>query len=112
MAAKEPGHAGPGRNVSHEPVDTRAPESRLAGPGAWTARDICHLSGERRRVSQLTTHNLEIMIVTQQFPGPPPAPDVVKAGAENAGHRGEDQQQSEQRHQDQRHRVAVPDNVH
>ena len=52
------------------------------------------------------------MIVTQQFPGPPPAPDVVKAGAENAGHRGEDQQQSEQRHQDQRHRVAVPDNVH
>ena len=55
MAAKEPGHVGPGRNVSHEPVDTRAPESRLAGPGAWTARDICHLSGERRRVSQLTS---------------------------------------------------------
>ena len=46
MVASEPGHAGPGRNVSHEPVETRAPGSRGAGPGAWLARDICHLSGE------------------------------------------------------------------
>lgn len=46
MVASEPGHAGPGRNVSHEPVETRAPESRGAGPGVWLARDICHLSGE------------------------------------------------------------------
>ena len=53
MVASEPGHAGPGRNVSHEPVETRAPGSRGAGPGAWLARDICHLSGEGVMVTRL-----------------------------------------------------------
>ena len=37
------------RNVSHDELVTRAPESRLVGPVSGTrgpARDICHLSGE------------------------------------------------------------------
>ena len=48
--------------------------------------------------------------ITKKLPGPPPAPDVVEAGAEDAGDGGQHQQQPEQGHQDQGHRVAVSEN--